>query len=175
VVSAVDATENQWPMWCGDPEHSSASPYNVTDKIPGIVWDSEPVGSALINNSFIGMTSTPVVSSQGTIYMASPTGNISAVDSSGKVIWTKHISDMPYRTPALGPDGTVFVTADVLDAEADISQLSSQTAIYSFLPDGTQNRRIVLNETMHSSLTIDEKGTIYAVSAKSQPERHQHH
>ncbi len=53
-----------------------------------------------------------VVSSDGTVYVPSPVGNLYAVDATGGIKWQLTLSTAIYGSPALVPEGTLYVNGD---------------------------------------------------------------
>lgn len=56
-----------------------------------------------------GFSGGPVVSADGTIYVASVAGRLFALNPDASIKWQAALSDVPVGTPALGPEGQIYV------------------------------------------------------------------
>ncbi|WP_240417888.1 S-layer homology domain-containing protein [Paenibacillus periandrae] len=61
--------------------------------------------------SFIGakVSTPPVVSAEGTIYLAAENKMLYAVNTDGSIKWSILLGGNPYTVPVIGPDGTIYV------------------------------------------------------------------
>lgn len=57
-----------------------------------------------------GLTGGPVVTSTGTLILAAMEQELIAIDPGGNVIWRANLPEIPVGTPALGPEGQIYVT-----------------------------------------------------------------
>ncbi|MFO7631916.1 MAG: PQQ-binding-like beta-propeller repeat protein [Caldilinea sp.] len=96
-----------------------------------------------------GFATSPVIGGDGTIYAATSTGDLLAVDAGGAIRWRATLGFAPIGAPAIGPDGTIYVT----DAERGLNAVA---------PDGdllwrfrTEGRRAT------SGPIVGGDGTIY--------------
>lgn len=101
----------QWPMWGGDPQHSGFAAVNVTNDSHGVIWDIMPTGSGYFNGSYHHTGATPIIAADGTIYVSSSSGNVTAVDQSGSVIWTITVDGSPTNPMVLLSNGSLFLAA----------------------------------------------------------------
>jgi outer membrane protein assembly factor BamB len=161
IVSASE-NEGQWPMLNSDPAHTGVSKYSVSTYPPRILWEVDPLGSVVENNGFVQISSSrPVIGPDGNIVVVQYSGNISAVDPNGEIVWRSHIPGHPFHcTPAIGADGTIYL--GVLN-ETNSAKGSS---IYAFRNDGTYMWRFQLNDTWDSplSICIDRDGILYCTA-----------
>ncbi len=79
----------------------------------GTRWtDVQGPDTALIQwvfNAPGGFDGGPVVSADGTIYVASLAGRLIALNPDASIRWDAELIDMPVGTPALGPQGQIYV------------------------------------------------------------------
>lgn len=97
--------------------------------------------------------SSPTISKQGIIYIGSGTNELYAVNRDGTEKW-RFITESAevFATPAIGPDGTVYVgTGD----------FTGTPIFYAINPDGTEKWRFYPNESVEGSAVIGAEGTIY--------------
>jgi len=101
---------------------------------------------------------SPTVGADGTIYIQGATSALYAYDSQGTRLWKYEAydnypnwSDVGQRTPAIGLDGTLYVSAD---------------ALYALYPDGTRKWRFVADWGCRASPAIGPDGTIYVMGGQ---------
>jgi outer membrane protein assembly factor BamB len=73
--------------------------FNIGPSVPRLRW-SVRTGSSI--------EASPVISPDGTIYVASTDGYLYAFSNRGLLKWAFAAKESIYATPAVGPDGTVF-------------------------------------------------------------------
>jgi outer membrane protein assembly factor BamB len=95
-----------------------------------------------------GISSSPVVSSDGTIYVGSKDHYLYAIEPSGDLKWKFDVCDEVYSSPAIGYDGTIYVG----------SYGKNLTAINS---DGALKWKFLTLGRVSSSPAIGSDGTIY--------------
>jgi outer membrane protein assembly factor BamB len=105
-----------------------------------------PIGSA-------PSLSSPVISSDGSIYVGTYSGDLVAFTSNGVRKWRFSIGGSLSQTPAIGFDGTIYVTSRILPS-------SSLNGLYAINPQGTLKWRVDMSPTS-TSPTIGSDGTIY--------------
>ena len=76
-------------------------------------------------NDFAGLSGSPVVSADGTIYVAGLDSKLIAVNPDGSIHWQVDTPRVPSGPLALGPDGTVYVT----DTEGGLSAFDANGAL----------------------------------------------
>lgn len=114
------------------------------------------------------VAAAPVVSPDGTIFVASSSGTIFQVDSTGKPSWTSttQMRTIP-SSPALSPDGMVFATDDFSDLFAFAPRLGSAaswTLKTVRVGEGADEKLLgyaLGNAWEHASPAIGADGTIY--------------
>jgi outer membrane protein assembly factor BamB len=160
IVSASEG-EGQWPMLNSDPAHTGVSKYNVSTYPPRVLWKVEPLGSIAVGD-FGGMdmisisSSRPVIGPDGNIIVVQTSGNISAVDPDGEIVWRSNIPGHINRcTPAIGADGTIYLGAMTVPAKG--------LSVLAISKDGTLMWDHELNDTWNTpqSISIDHDGTLY--------------
>lgn len=95
--ASAQLASGPWPMFRHDLRHSALSPYH----------DPTPTGTAW-TRSVGGGLSSPVIASDGTIYIGGNTF-LYALNSDGTVKWTRNINSSTRSTPAIASDGTVYI------------------------------------------------------------------
>ncbi len=101
---------------------------------------------------------SPTIGTDGTIYIQGATSALYAYDSQGTRLWKYEAyddypnwSDVGQRTPAIGLDGILYVSAD---------------ALYALYPDGTRKWRFVADWGCRASPAIGTDGTIYVMGGQ---------
>lgn len=128
-----------WPMFRHDNRHSAASPYH--DPAPaGMPW-SFSAGGGL---------SSPVIATDGTIYIGGGSGTLKAINSDGTSKWSFTIGGGGTRsTPAIADDGTIYIG-------------STAGRVYAVNANGTQKWYYSTGTSeISGSPTIAADGTIY--------------
>lgn len=114
------------------------------------------------------VAAAPVVSPDGTIFIASPSGTIFQLDSTGKLLWTSttQMRTIP-SSPALSPDGMVFAADDFSDLYAFAPRLRPE-ATWQLrtvrVGEATDEKLLgyaLTNAWEHASPAIGADGTIY--------------
>jgi ABC-type dipeptide/oligopeptide/nickel transport system permease subunit/outer membrane protein assembly factor BamB len=70
----------------------------------------------------MGFTGGPVVSIDGTIYIASNGSSLYAIDPAGEVLWETELAHNPVGTPGLNADGKIYVS----DQEGGLTKLNER-------------------------------------------------
>lgn len=95
-------------------------------------------------------SSSPMIGSDGAIYIGTGDGNLYAINPDGKLRWKCAVGHMPCFSPAIGSDGTVYVDSD---GDPNLYAVTSKGALkWTFKADGP----------LTSSATIGADGVIYA-------------
>ena len=90
-------------MFRFDPRHRGRSSFLLPKQKPETVWTVETSAP---------VTSSPTVSSDGLVLVASHSGKLFAMSGEGKPAWTFIAADMIWSTPAIAADGTVYIGSD---------------------------------------------------------------
>jgi sugar lactone lactonase YvrE len=132
--------------------------YFTTDSIsasqPGVLYALSPNGNLLWSLPLSRVTDASVaIARDGTLYVFTRDGRLSAVTSTGIELWNVAAGAAPggetlRPSPAIGADGTIFVSGGALRA---------------FLPDG-RLRWQTTNGTFYSSPTIAPDGSVLVSS-----------
>lgn len=139
--AAGPMTDAPWPMFRHDARHTATSPYP----------DPAPNGLAWANTSVGGGLSSPVIATDGTIYIGGASGTLKAVNPDGTSKWSISIGggNATRSTPAIADDGTVYIGG-------------TNGRLYAINPNGTQKWSYNINGgEISSSPTIAPDGTIY--------------
>ncbi len=144
-------------------------PSQTALSIPGgQLWASgriDPYGTLFINSTGLkdpqklwvvnhpgGFSGTPVVSADGTIYVAGMDSTLTAVNPDGTIRWETILPEIPVGPLALGPQGIVYVT----DAKGGISALSPDGNLLWLYSMGT------IGKPEHGAI-VAPNGTIYCL------------
>jgi outer membrane protein assembly factor BamB len=145
-VPIVDAqlADSPWPMYHRDTRHTAQSP-NFGPQNPYLKW---------VFKAELGITSSPVISKDGTIYIGSWDGYLYALNPDGKLKWRFFTEDRISSTPAINFDGTIYID-------------SKDGYLYSITPDGTLKWKFFFGVSEYVYFpgpTIANDGTIYICS-----------
>jgi outer membrane protein assembly factor BamB len=129
-----------WPMFRQNLNHTGVSPYDTSTNNGQLKW-SFKTGD--------WVESSPVIGSNGTIYVGSHDHKLYAINIDGTKKWS-FTTDAPIDSlPAIGSDGTIYIG-------------SSDGRLYSIDPDGTEKWRFTTDGMIQwSSPAIDSDSTIY--------------
>ncbi len=101
-----------------------------------------------------GFFSGPAVAADGTIYVTSRQGLLSALTPEGQVLWQVQMPARPAGTPALGPTGDIYLS----DFDGALSAFAPQGELrWRFVPADYSGRA--------SAPTVGPDGTIYYLLA----------
>jgi outer membrane protein assembly factor BamB len=129
-----------WPMFCQNRNHTGLSPYDTSANNGKLKWSYTTGGN---------VESSPVIGSDGTIYVGSWDHKLYAINPVGTIKWSFITGDTVSSTSAIGSDGTIYFG-------------SNDGKLYAVGPDGTEKWRFSTDSGMdHSSPVIGNDGTIY--------------
>ena len=94
--------------------------------------------------------SSPVIGSDGSIYVGSYDGNLYAIKPDGSKKWNFKTRDSVHSSPAIGSDGTIYVGSD-------------DSYLYAINADGSKKWAFKTG-WVYSSPAIGRDGTIYVGS-----------
>ncbi len=92
--------------------------------------------------------SSPVIASDGTMYIGSTDGYLYAMDSKGSILWKFDSSGKIYSTPAIARDGSVYFG-------------NQDGYVFGLNADGTLRFKLKLPSGVRSSPIISDNGTVY--------------
>lgn len=95
-----------------------------------------------------GNRSSPAISANGVVYVASTDGWLYAINSDGTLKWRKTLSAASNASPTIGPDGTIYVGAN-------------QGKFFAFTSGGATKFTYTAGGAISSSAAIASDGTIY--------------
>ncbi|MFP4497564.1 MAG: PQQ-binding-like beta-propeller repeat protein [Vulcanimicrobiota bacterium] len=127
-----------WYMFRSNRRHQGKTPFGRS--IKGKVNWAFPVGSPI--------RSSPVVSSDGTIYVGANDGRLYAISQDGKLKWAFQSRGRISSSPSLNSDGSILVG-------------STDCYLYSIDPDGNLNWKFKTYGRIRSSPVVSLSGTIY--------------
>ncbi len=134
--------DSAWPMKCHDNYHTGLSQYSTADN-PGIEkWR--------FSENFHGIESSPVIDSDGVIYICDGWGVITAIYSNGTMKWKYTAGGQILgSSPAIDEDDTIYVGC-------------WDSYLYALYRNGTLKWRFfAYDSNICSSPAIAEDGTIY--------------
>jgi outer membrane protein assembly factor BamB len=105
---------------------------------------------------------TPAVAAEGTVYIYSSADYLFALNPDGSEKWrffVKWHNDF-WSSPAIGPDGTIYIGSARNDGDNDFP-----SGLYAINPDGTEKWRYGINSGVTTSPAIGSDGTIYIGAA----------
>jgi outer membrane protein assembly factor BamB len=134
---------------------------------PEIKWSFNPQSSWL--------DSSPAIGADGTIYLASASGKLHALNPNGTEKWKFIVKEAEIRSsPVIGKDGTIYIGAfDRDSASHPDSRLCDadkcyKGGLFAIHPDGSLQWRTLFNEELTiASATISKDGTIYIGTGSS--------
>lgn len=98
-----DAAPPPFAMFGGNAQHTGRLAGPAPKKMPTEVWHS-PVGGVVAGS--------PTIGPDGTIYVTSHDGGLSAFGRDGQRRWRFAMGDRSWSTPAVAADGTIYVGSD---------------------------------------------------------------
>ncbi len=138
----VDVTINPipWPMFRQNLRHTGLSPYDTRSNNGQLKW---------IFGTGDCVQSSPVIGSDGTIYIGSEDKKLYAIKPDGTQKWSYTTGErIRWSSPAIGSDGTIYVGSD-------------DYKLYAINPDGTEKWNFATGRYIKSSPVIGSDGTIY--------------
>jgi len=141
----VDAqlANSEWPLFRHDLKHTGHSQY-IGTYTPTLKWMFKADG---------GFWSSPVIGTDGTIYVGSEDPYLYAINPNGTQKWKfKTNGSVHQSSPAIGSDGTIYVGA-------------TDYYLYAINPDdGSQKWKYYAGSQVYSAPSIGSDGTIYVGS-----------
>ncbi|MDW5562070.1 MAG: PQQ-binding-like beta-propeller repeat protein [Methanomassiliicoccus sp.] len=122
--------------------------YHVTDE-QGPVWRT---------------ISPPCVDPNGHIYVGSYDKFLVALDKDGSLLWKYDAGYLIDSTPAVGPDGTVYVGTTVNGWDGNESL---HYYLHAVNPNGTLRWKVETGPCSESAVVVSKDGTIYMISGAS--------
>ncbi len=126
----------------------------------GILYSINPSGKLNWNVTIIpieeGSLSSPTIGPDETIYVSDVGFHISAIRPDGTIKWELNTFGEVFDSPALAPDGTIYIGID----DPDPSGLCSQ-CLLALNPDGTVKWGALPHAVTFSSPAVGSDGTVY--------------
>lgn len=132
----------QWPMRGHDAQNTCRSEYDASQNQGYEKWKyfvDDPLDSA-----------TPVIDSEGTLYIKSVSDGLYAIYPNGTLKWHCDLVGLIEYQPAIGLNGTIYV--------------GTLKYFYAFYPNGTLKWRFGTIYDTHDAPLIGDDGTIYIVA-----------
>ncbi len=132
-----------WPMFHDNVRHTGLSPY-VGSQTGSLKWKFQTGGKIF--------GSSPVIGSDGTVYIGSGDDYLYALNPDGSLRWRFKTGDWISSSPVIGADGTVYVG-------------SLDDYLYALNPDGSLKWKFKTGGWInYSSPAIGSDGTVYVGS-----------
>ncbi|NPA75501.1 MAG: PQQ-binding-like beta-propeller repeat protein, partial [Euryarchaeota archaeon] len=139
-------TAGPWPTFHRDNYNGGKSEYSTANNNATLKWKYKTNGSVKMS---------PIIGVDGTVYVVSDDGNLTALYPNGTVKWVFHTGGVIRCTPTITADGLIYFA-------------SSDGYIYSLYPDGTLRWKYYTGGyTIYSSTTVSEDGILYVVMGPS--------
>jgi len=135
----IGPMDSPWPMYRYNAQHTGRSPYNASDNPGGERW------KYFIET--LTCSDTPVIDSNGTLYISSDFEGLHAIYPNGTRKWQRDLEGNIVFQAALGLDGTIYV--------------GTSLHFYSFAPNGTIRWIAPMEKHFISKPTISPDGLIY--------------
>jgi outer membrane protein assembly factor BamB len=131
-------TDSPWPMFSCNAQRTGLSAYDTSGNPGKLKWD--------FSISY-WIQSSPIIDSDGIIYISDSKNNLYAINPDGIEKWNISISGIT-QTPAIDSYGTIYVG-------------SSDNIFYAINQNGTEKWHFGTDEPVNSSPAIGSDGTIY--------------
>lgn len=155
----AQSADSPWPTFGGNLRHTGLSPYNTSQVDGTVKWTFKTGG---------GVESSPVIGSEGTIYVGSHDGYLYALNPDGTLRWKFKAGNLAYEkngevsksilaTPALAKDGTIYI-------------IGSTNYLFALTPEGKEKWRFFVkwDSAFWNGPAVGDDGTIYAASARNE-------
>ncbi len=136
--SAMAAIAVGTPMMHGGPARTHRA-RGVGPKVLKVEWVAKLPG-ALVSQ----VTTSP---DEGTLYAASLDGTLTALTRAGSRAWSAPLGDRAYGSPAVAPNGAIYVGSDA-------------KRLFAFKPDGSLTFKLDLEGEVDTSPLVMDDGTI---------------
>jgi len=137
--AGAQLADSPWPMFHRDLNHTGQSPYGGV-QINNVKWTYDLGGM---------IRSSPAMSPDGTLYVASGEGKLYAIYPNGTLKWNYTTAGEIFKSsPAVAADGTVYVGSD-------------DSKIYALYSNGTLKWSYTTAGMIRSSPAVASDGTIY--------------
>jgi outer membrane protein assembly factor BamB len=130
--------DSPWPMFGNNLKHTGLSSYDTRDNPGKIVWEYD---------TDFEISASPVIGSDGTIYIGSGDVYFYALNKNGTLKWKFYSGYYISSTAALASDGSIYFCCDIY--------------LYALYSNGTLKWRFGSGDIIHASPTIGPDGTIY--------------
>ena len=135
-------TDNaSWPLFRRDLQHTARA-RSVGSRTGRLAWSYE-MDSEIANS--------PVIGSEGTVYVGTTRGIFYAVSASGKLKWSSRIGQQVAASAAIGSDGTVYVP-------------NSDGKVFAFYANGKLKWSYNIGDMAGAPPTVAPDGTVYVGS-----------
>ena len=157
-LSAIaQPADSPWPLFGHDAKHTNISPYEIGKGKKDLLW-SYKTGSSV--------ESSPVIGTDGTIYVGSHDGYFYAFNKDGSVKWKVKLTEPSYdarwniskaimASPAIAKDGTIYIN-------------TASGQLHTLNPDGTEKWRFPIkwSNDFWNGPNVGQDGTIYIGTAR---------
>lgn len=154
---SAQLADSPWPLFGHDSRHTNVSPFEIGKDRKELLW-SYKTGSSI--------ESSPVIGTDGTIYVGSHDGFFYAFNKDGSVKWKVKLTEPSYdarwnvskaimASPAIASDGTVYIN-------------TASGYLHALIPSGNEKWRFPIrwSSDFWNSPNIGPDGTIYIGTAR---------
>ncbi len=127
-----------WPMFSQNCRRTGLSPYDTSSNPGKLKWSFTTEGIVL----------SPVIGSDGTIYVGSYSDKLYAINPDGTEKWNYTIGKYMVKSLAIGSDGSIYAG-------------STKGIFFALNPDGTEKWQFNTEGQVRSSPAIGSDGSIY--------------
>lgn len=150
-----------WEFQTGQPISDLAPALTATEDIifgSADPWLYSVSRHGLENWSYVmqaGLSASPVIGVDGTVYAPTADGTLYAVDASGELIWKVNLGARIQAAPVLGDEGTIYAG-------------TAAGKVYGIYNDGTIEWVHQANGAIQGRLLLDEQGILYGGTDQGQ-------
>lgn len=141
--------DSPWPTFQGNAKHTGLSEYNTSENSGGLKW--------FVNLSD-EILSSPVIASDGTIYVTTTHGGLYAIYPNGTIKWNFPANDSSITTPIIDYSGNIYFTSGTR------VNGNHRYFLYSISPGGSERWNFSVDCHLLSPM-IDASSNIYVGSS----------
>ena len=138
-----ELADTPWPLLGNDPQRTGRSSFTAS-QVPDEIWSPTTAGGQLTS----GLSSSPAIGADGTVYFGSVGNRLYAFNSDGSLEWSYATAGTVRSSSAISSDGTIYVGSD-------------DKKLHAINPEGSSKWRFRTEGPVNSSPTIADEGTIY--------------
>ena len=120
----IQPASGEWPMFHADLQHTGRSSFSTGPSAPALAW-SYKAGH--------DVESSPVLGTDGSIYVGSADNMLYAFSSTGVLSWSYETADLIFSSPLIDATGTVYIGS----TDGNFYALSSGALAWTYMHPGT--------------------------------------